>query len=552
MYKRIVYLLTILLLTSCGQGPSAEKMAAVFTMNLPKGCSTLDPAYARDQAIIWMTSQLFNGLVDLDEELKIKPALARSWDISEDGLTYTFHLRQGVQFHPDDCFGENQTRLLTSADVKYSFTRILDPLTASSGPWIFNKKVAGIDEYREGSSPEISGFQAPDDSTFQIQLISPFPPFLSLLAMPYAYVVPKEAVEKYGKDFRSHPVGTGPFRFKSWDEGSSLILLKNEHYFESGARGKLPYLEAVQVKFIESELSAFIEFTQGRLDFINGLDASFKDEVMEAGGEIKPDYRDKYQFAAFPQLNTEFIAILVDPEMEAAQGHPLLDKRVRQALNYAIDREKLVKYLLNGNGYPANAGLVPMGMPGFNPEMVKGYAFDPDKAAQLLAEAGYPGGKGLPALSLKSNPKYQAVMEFVQKSMESIGVTLEIDNMQGATLRELSSKGQINLWRASWIADYPDAENYLSLCYSGYFPPDGANRMRYKNARFDSLYEATLTLTQDSARLANYNQMEDIMMADAPVIPLYYDKIFRVIQPNVQGMKTNAMNLLYLKEVWKE
>ncbi len=514
-------------------------------MNLASGLSTLDPAYARDQGAIWMCGQLFNGLVEFDENLAIQPALATSYSISDSGKTYTFSLRRDVFFHPDPLFGSKNTRRLEAKDIAYSFTRICNPALASPGFWIFNGKISGVEAYRNGSASAISGFEVVAPDTFRIHLVQPFPPFLGNLAMAYGFVVPWEVTEHYGKDFRNHPIGTGPFRFKSWDEGTSLILIKNEKYFETG----LPYLDAIQVRFIRDRLSEFGEFCQGKLDFVNGLDKATKDEVFLPDGKIKPAYLTKYRFDRAPQLNTEFIGILVDDSLARAHNSPMLDRRVRQALNYAIDREKLVDYLLNGNGYPATAGIMPRGIPGFDSTKIQGYHYDPDRAVQLLAEAGYPGGKGLPVLSLKSNPSYQAVMEFIQKSFERIGITMEIDNMDGGTLRSKAKKGEIDLWRASWIADYPDGENYLGLLYSGNIPPNGANRMRYANPVFDSLYLEALSTTADSVRFDLYRQMETTALPDAPIVPLFYDKILRIVQPSIEGLETNAMNMLYLKRV---
>ena len=552
MYKTLAYLFTLLLLTSCGKEISENTDArSVFRMNLPEGCTSLDPAFARGQSVIWMTSQLFNGLVELDENLKVRPSISQDWNISKDGLSYTFHLRNDIVFHKSPLFGKDSTRKVVADDIAYSFTRICDPKWSSNGFWIFNGKVSGIEEYRAGNADHIAGFEVVDDSTFIIHLTQPLPQFMGLLAMPYAYIVPQEVCERYQRDFRSHPIGTGPFKLKSWKEGQSLILLKNTAYFEVEKGERLPYLDAVYVRFIESELSAFVEFTQNRLDFINNLDNSFKDEIMAPGGTIKPEFSSKYQFTSTPQLNTEFLAFLVDSTQEVVQNHPIMMKKVRQALNYAIDREKLVKYLLNGNGFPAHAGIVPMGMPGFDADSVVGYRYDPEKAARLLAESGFPDGKGFPVLSLKSTPKYQPVMEFVQKSFENIGIRMEIDNMNGSTLRGQASKAQINFWRASWIADYADPENYLSLFYSPNIPPNGANRMRYSSTTFDSLYQVSLGITDFQQRVPLYQEMDRMVMEDASIIPLYYDRIFRILQPGIEGMETNGMNFLYLKRVRK-
>src|SRR5690348_8136640 len=210
---------------------------------MEEGLETLDPAFAKNLNIMWAVHQLYNTLVEVDSNLHIIPSLATRWDISDNGLTYTFHLRNDVYFQDDAAFPGGKGRKMTAADVVYSFRRVMDPATASAGAWIFNGKV----------DPQ-TGFKALDDTTFQLTLLKPFHPILGILSMPYCSVVAKEAAEKYGRDFRRHPCGTGPFQFKYWDEGQALILVKNPHYFERDRAGnRLPYLDAVKVTFVDSK-----------------------------------------------------------------------------------------------------------------------------------------------------------------------------------------------------------------------------------------------------------------------------------------------------------
>ncbi len=523
----------------------------VFRLNIDTGLPSLDPAQANTRAAIWMTTQLFSGLVALDSTLKIVPSVAQKWEISPDGKIYTFRLRQDVLFHKHPVFGPDSTRKVTASDFVYSFTRVCDPATASSGRWIFSGKIFGLDDFDQKKSPEIAGFRAINDSVLQIRLVEPFPPFLGLMAMPYAFVVPKEAVVSSGALFGRSPVGTGPFRFFRWEERGSLILHRNPVYFEAENGHRLPYLDAVQVRFMASRLSAFIEFLQGRLDLIADIDPSYKDELFFPDGKIRPEYKDRFQFLRAPQLNTEFLCFQTDPQTEIMQGNPLADVRVRQALGYAIDREKLVSYLLNGQGFPAYSGIVPMGMPGFDEQAVPGFTYDPQKAARLLAEAGYPDGKGLPEITLSSNPQYAAIAEFLQKNMEQVGVRVKVDLMQSGALRTESAAGRLMWWRASWIADYPDGENYLGLFYSPNLAPNGPNRTRFQSATYDRLFQQALTVQNDSARQVLYRQMDRLMMEHAPIIPLYYDRSLRLLQKGITGLGTNPMNHLHLKRVRK-
>ncbi|MEO1450457.1 MAG: ABC transporter substrate-binding protein [Bacteroidota bacterium] len=536
---------------SCGQAPDSSTTRPVFYMNLAEGLNTLDPAFARSRAPIWMTAQIFNGLVRLDSALHIQPSLAKSWEISPNGLTYTFLLRSEIFFHADECFGEMESRAVTAQDVVYSFTRICDPVTASTGKWIFKDKIAGLDAYLANEAPAISGFKALNDSTFQLTLTRPFPALLGLLAMPYGYVLPREAVEFYDVDFRAHPVGTGPFRFFRWNEGQSLILHRNPTYWETENDVPLPYLDAIHVQFMPSRLSAFMAFVQGKLDFIGDLDPAYKDEILTLDGQITPQYAEQYQFQLAPQLNTEYLGFQIDPDLEVAQNHPLLDLRVRKALNYAIDRPKLVRYLLNGMGIAAESGFIPAGMPGFDPEAVKGYDFDPDRARALLTEAGFPGGAGLPEITLNSTQKYAAISAFLQKSFENIGVKVRIQNLQGGALRKEIYNSRINFWRASWIADYPDGENYLSLFYTPNQAPAGPNTTHFSLTEFDDFYQQALLESNDSSRQAIYQQMDQMVMDAAPIIALYYDRSIRMTQLNISGVEGNPMNHLFLRRARK-
>ncbi|MDX1909185.1 MAG: ABC transporter substrate-binding protein [Bacteroidia bacterium] len=523
----------------------------VFYFNIDEGLSTLDPAFARARANIWTTTQLFNGLLSLDSALVLRPAIAHRWEISPDGRTYRFFLRQDVYFHRHPAFGPDSTRRVTARDFVYSFTRICDPATGSTGQWIFNGKITGLKAFTDGQATTITGFEAVNDSVLQIHLDAPFPPFLGLLAMPYGFVVPEEAVRWYGDDFSAHPVGTGPFQFFRWTDGQRLIFHRNPHYFETRGDRRLPYLDAVSISFIPSRLSAFIAFLQGKLDFIGDLDNAYRDEILRPDGSIQPEMARQYQIQLAPQLNTEYLGILTDPDLPITQGHPLADLRVRQALNLAIDRERLVRYLLYGMGYPASAGIIPYGMPGYSPGAVAGYGFDPGRARTLLADAGFPGGRGLPELTLYTTPKYAALSEYVQKSLENIGIRLRIQSLQGGALRKEVYNGNALFWRASWIADYPDGENYLSLFYSPNMAPAGPNTTHFSSPAFDQLYRQALTETRDSLRYVLYHRMERLVLASAPVIPLYYDRSFRILQPGVHGLRGNPMNHLFLKEVYK-
>ncbi len=535
-------LILLILFTACKPGRFNNDGRTVFRYNESAGITSLDPAFARDQANIWAINQLFNGLVQLDDHLKVKPCIAKSWEISADGLEYKFHLRTDVFFNPDKAFAGSGRRKVIADDFVYSFNRLLDDKLASPGAWVLGK-VRKLNNKGD--------FSAPDDSTLVISLQYPFPPFLGLLSMQYCSVVPHEAVEKYGADFRQHPVGTGPFRFAMWKEDVKLVMLKNEHYFESAADGPLPYLDAVAVTFIVDKQSAFLEFMKGNLDFLSGIDAGYKDELLTNNGELRSKYASEINLTKQPYLNTEYLGILIDTSFGAAAESPLKHKLIRQAINYGFDREKMMRYLRNSIGKAGTAGFVPAGIPWFDQEKVVGYHFDPVKARQLLAKAGYPGGKGLPPITLTINASYLDLCRFIQSQLGEIGIQIKIDVTPPATLREMIAQSKVSFFRGSWIADYPDAENYLSLFYTANFCPAGPNYTHFSSAVFDKIYNECSMETNDSLRGLKYMQMDRLVMEEAPVVILYYDEVLRFSRKNISGLGSNPLNLLNLKQIKK-
>ena len=528
--------INLLMAISC-HSPAADTNKKVFIYNESDGVATLDPAQAKNRSVQWPIHQLYNTLAETDSRLNIIPALARSWDISPDRKTWTFHLRTDVFFHDDPAFPGGKGRRLVAADIVYSFNRILDPRTASSGAWIFHDRI-------DTTNP----FTAQNDTTFQLKLLRPFNPILGLLSMQYCSAVPYEAVEKYGKEFRSHPVGTGPFRFKSWEENQTLILLKNEHYYEHDSIGqRLPYLDALKITFNDEKATEFLQFVQGELDFINNVDPSFKDEVLNKKGQLKADWQGKIHLSVVPQLNTEYLGILIDTANPLVQQSPLKLKAVRQAINLGFDRRKMILYLRNSLGIPAESGFVPAGLPSFDSSKVHGYHYDPNKARQLLAAAGYPGGAGLPPIRLLTIPIYGDFATFIARQLEDVGIRINIEIVQKSLLLEETAQQKALFFRGSWIADYPDAENYLSDFYSK--NPSPPNYTRYSDPVFDKLYERSLQETTDSIRYRLYREMDQRVIDAAPVVPLWYDVVVHLINPRVHGLTPNALNLLELRHV---
>lgn len=509
----------------------------IFHYNEQTGIASLDPAFAKNQSIMWAIHQLYNTLVEVDEHMHLKPLLAKSWDISGDNLTFTFHLRTDVYFNDDAAFINGKGRLLNAQDVVYSFGRIIDKDVASPGAWIFNSRI-----------DTAIAFAAINDSTFQLKLARPFQPILGILSMQYCSIVAKEAVEKYGADFRRHPVGTGPFILVAWEEGLALVLKKNTHYFERDSNGTaLPYIDGIKISFYNSKATEFLEFQQGRLDFINDIEASFKDEILTKTGNLKKEWQGKLLLQKHPYLNTEYLGILVDDKNELVKNSPLRLQKIRQAINYGFDRRKMMLYLRNSIGTAAESGFVPAGLPSFDSVKVKGYHYDPNKAKRLLAEAGYPDGNGLPIIKLLTIPVYADLAGYIANELQQVGIKVQVEAIQKSLLLEQTSKSQALFFRGSWIADYPDAENFLSVFYGK--NPAPPNYTRYKNGLYDELYEKAIAEKNDTIRYNLYQQMDRMIVNDAPVVPLWYDMAIHLVHTNILNFEPNGLNLLELRRV---
>ena len=558
MRKIWLGLVALLLLTAgCGQRQSDEENLAIFKYNESAGILTLDPIYAKDLPHIWACNQVFNSLVAFDDQMNLVPMVAKSWDISEDGKTYTFHLRNDVQFHEDTCFYQSalrqaqgpsrhdeakvvelvetptkKSRFITAQDFVYSFNRVVDKRLNSPGLWIFSSVKHDDDQY---------AFTALDDTTFQIELSKPFPPFLGILSMTYASVVPHEALEYYGDNFRSHPVGTGPFKFQYWKENVKLVFRKNPNYFERDEAGKrLPYIDAVSISFLIDKQVAFLEFIKGKFDFMSGIDARYKDELLTYDGQLRQKYEDKINLITEPYLNTEYFSFFIDSNDSLGVER---SRALRQAVSLCIDREKMLRYLRNGIGEPGTGGMIPVGLPGHSSTI--GYGYDLKRAQRLVAENHLEGH----LLQLSTVADYADIGKFVQSQVEQIGLQCKMEVMPPATMRSMRNNGSLPFFRSSWVADYPDAENYLSLFTTPNFCPAGPNYTHYSNPEFDKLYEKALLCNDLQQRAQYYSEMDSLMMQDAPVVVLFYDEVLRFVNKRVTNMGSNPTNLLDLRKI---
>ncbi len=548
--KYLAILALCIFLTSCTKQQTTDN---IFKYNEAQGIENLDPVMCSNYAAGWPLQQLCEGLLEYSQAMNLEHCLAESYTISEDGLTYSFTIRKNVYFHDNPCFPGGKGRKLIASDFKYCFERVCDPRTKTRGAWLFRDRIKGALEYinsikeKYNNVNEITGIQAPNDSTLIITLTKPFAPFLSILTMGYSFVYPKEAVEYYRDNFGYNPVGTGPFKFVKWEVDRELEMAKNENYWNLNKAGKSPvFLDGIKVSFIKSSETAFLDFQQGKFDYYDPSPEVLS-QITDENGALKPEYN--FDLVKQPWLNTVYLGVQLDKNVPGGKGNVLSDNRkLRQAINFAIDREKIIKYVLKFRGTPGINGPIPPGMPGFNKDL-KGYSFDKEKAKQLLAEAGYPDGKGLSLRLTVSNEDTQKLIgESVQAQLKDLGIDAQLDFMQASTLRSSQVGGEIAFWRGNWGADYFDPENFMALFYSKNHSPMGPNYTHYATQKADSLYELAMKLTDFNTRAKLYNEMEQVVLEDSPMIILYYNQIVYLKSKKLRDMYIDGLNTMILKK----
>ncbi|MCX6176838.1 MAG: ABC transporter substrate-binding protein [Bacteroidetes bacterium] len=531
-------LFTVLGILGC-KNVDKKSPSMVFHYNEDESVTTLDPAFVKSQSEIWIVSQIFNGLVDLNPQLQVVPALSDHWEISEDKKIYTFHLRRDAQFCFPDLGGKVTHRRVNSHDVAFSLSRIADPKSASPGAWIFADKI-------DSNLSQV--FVPLNDTIFQIHLLRPVASLLNLLATNYGFIVPIEYKSTEKSVLARNPIGTGPFYLKRWEEQIKLVLRKNDVYHEKDSAGvSLPYLDAINVSFVKNKQTAFMQFLAGSYDFFNGLESSFKDELLTADAQLKPKYNQRLKTLITPFLNTEYIGCYLGDQ--PGQVNYLQDVHLRRALELSVDKKAIVRFFRNGLGTPGKFGFVP---PQLNPnqksELTDSNTHSMQDAKAEFALSNYAKMKVKPVITLSTTADYLDMMVYLQEAWSRIGINIKVDIQTGGMLRQLRNEGKLMLFRGSWIADYPDAENYLACFYQKFLSPNGPNYTHFVDADFDALYEA-IESGGSKDRLDDIFRANLRLMSQVPVIPLYYDKSIRLMHPWVKGLGNDVTNRLPLKRV---
>lgn len=484
---------------------------------------TLDPALYTDIYAMNVAANIFDGLVEFDKNLNVVPAIAKVWKISRDHRTYTFRLRKGVRFH--------NGREVKADDFVFSFSRILSPEIKSPAASFF-LNIIGAKEFKEGKRKEVTGLTALDSYTLKVELEEPFAPFLSILAMINAKVVPKEAMSP---DFGKQPVGTGPFRFRSWDPGKDIVLEANQGYFEGR-----PYLDALRFRIypnIEWE-KIFADFEKGLLE--QSIVPSNRYELVISDAS----YRKRYKLISKPQLNLVYIGM-------NAEADPFKDHRVRQAIYYAVDRQKITQAITKRGSVPAR-GVLPPGIAGFDPNF-RGYPYNPKKALELLAEAGYPEGRGLAPIEIWTVSKGESVRKELEAYKHYLAkVGLELVPRVAENWKEflgLINKKKVQMFYAAWYADYPDADNFLYVLFHS---KSRINRMGYNNPEVDELLEQARIEKDYMQRVELYRDIQKRVMQEAPIICQHVNSFSYLFQPWVKGVKLSHLGATYLrfKDIW--
>ena len=515
---RLACLAALALAPGCGQNDARAPLPqppadGVYRLSLTDNPDTLDPARFTGVDAESVARRIFNTLVKFDPRLNLVPDLAASWQASPDGLLYTFHLRKNVRFH--------HGRVLTAQDVRYSYERLLRKETASHRAWVV-AAIAGAEELRRGAADRLAGLDTPDQHTVIIRLTQPFAPFLCHLAMGNAAIVPREEVEKPGLPFGRHPVGTGPFRFTQWDDNNLIQLARNDRYFLGPAK-----LNGLRFRIIKEPVVAFQEYRAGNLEHC-AVPETYYQEIKS--GPLRTQLR------TGPTLSTYYLGVIMTRAPLGTNLH------LRRALNYAIDRKYLCERILGRSHTPAK-GIIPPGLPSYNP-LLKGYAHSPDRARQELKAAGYGPGHPPPLLTLyhRSKPPAPRVAQAIQADLKRIGIPIDLCPRDLGTVKDTVNKQETDLFYLSWIADFPDADNFLQLFHSSRHGAAG-NRVRYTDPETDRLLDLARQTPDPALRIARYRRLEERILAHSPWIVISHKQTQLLLKPYIRNFQLTAMDV---------
>lgn len=511
----------------------------VLRLNSIEEFTSLFPTGGNDVYSTHIASNTYEGLFRFDQKtLETVPNLAESFNIDNSKKVYTFNIRKGVKFHDDDCFSDGKGREVTADDFKYCLEYVCSDHENNKWSSLFSDVIVGVADYKAGKSKSVSGIVAKDKHTLEITLENPLASFTSMLALLSTAVYPEEAVEHYGYDgLQNHMVGTGPFYATEIKNGESVKFKRNKDYWRTDEFGnQLPLLSEIHISFVQDKKEELQLFKDEELDMVWGLPVEEIPNIMGTLDEAKEGKNRQFEVQSVNALNIQYYGFKFTSEVFG-------DINVRKAFNYAIDRDSLVNFVLDGEGIAAHHGFVPP-MSGYPYESVNGFDYNPSLAKSLMSKAGYPNGKGFPETTLyitKSGGVNVKIAEFIRGQLkENLGVDIAMESMSMAELYPQVEAHELDFWRFGWIADYPDPATFLHLFHSTNFG-EGGNYFSYANDEFDQVYESALKEIDPVKRNELYAKADQIIIDDAVVMPLMFSVGIRLINPQIKDFPINEM-----------
>jgi ABC-type transport system substrate-binding protein len=532
----VLILITLSLFSACSK--TQDKNERVLTVIAASDIKGFDPIMSSDVGSAAQIAKIYEGLLSyhwLKLPYELIPNLAEAMPvISADGMTYTFKIKKGVRFQDDIAFPGGKGREMDASDFVYSIKRLADTKNQATGWWILDGKIKGLNEWRNKyqSQPaanydeEIAGIKAIDKYTLQFQLSKVFPQFLYSLAMPFTFVVPKEAVTKYGAEFINHPVGTGPYVLPVFDQGKRIVFTKNPTFrekfypseaspefkhFLGDAGKKLPLIDKIVVNVMIESQPAWLKFNKGEIDYLSIPKDNFSSTIV--GNKLSQEMLDKgMSLTIMPSLDVYYIGFNFDYKI-------FQNVNLRRAMSLAYDVNTANELFYNNTGFPAES-VAPPGLAG----NVSGFKNkwkgpDIDLAKKTLALAGYPEGKGLPEITLDtmSSTTARQKAEFFQAQMEKIGIKIKVVMNLNPELQAKIKKRAVQMIDYGWIGDYPDTENFLQIFYGPNSAP-GANSANYNNPQFNKDFEVAVKMQHSPKRTAMYEKLNQYLANEAVAI----------------------------------
>ena len=560
----LLFLITGLTFTSCGDSETnVEDLVAVggkkyggeFKFMSSEKITSLMPTSSADAYSSRIVSQLYESLLRLDPiTMKVVPSISESFKVSDDAKVYTFTIRKGVMFHKDDCFG-GESHELDAHDVKFSLDLACSGLKENHVSYLLLNRIKGAQEFFDKSKTSlpaagVSGIKVINDNTVQITLDQSFSGFENLLTHSSLGIFSKEAYDKYGADFGMHPVGSGPFALESLTD-DKIVLKRNNAYWRKDEFGnQLPFLSKIITTYTKDKKSELMAFRNAEIDMVLEIPVEEIENILGSLQDAQEGKNIKHKVESEPSMSMTYIALANDSK-------EFSDVRVRKAFNIAIDRDDIIDSWLEGEGWAANNGFVPS-MKNYPSEKVKGHKYNVALAQSLMSQAGYPNGKNFPALdfyvnTVEGSPVHKLCQAVAQQLKENINVDLNIKLVTFDEREAAVNSGKAKIWRAGWIADYPDPENFLAMFYGKNISANGTgmmNQFKFQNDEYDATYEKAITEPDPEKRTNLLLKCDQIIIDQSALMPMMTDDHIVMLNARVRGFKANSMESLNLTEVF--